>query len=274
MVEGVQTEDGGRRWILTLRPGLVFHDGEPVLARDCVASMRRWAQRATLGQTLMARVHELSATDDRTLIFRFKRPFPLLPNALGKVPTMMPAMMPERLAKTDAFTQIKEVVGSGPYRFKADERVAGHRAVYERFAAYRPREGDGLAPDWIAGPKIAHFERVVWTIMPDPATAAGALQKGEQDWWEVVPNDLLPQLRRERRIKPAILDPAGLYTILRLNHLLPPFNNPAIRHALLDVVSQRDLIDAVAGIDPSWNELTSASSVRSRPWRAMREWRH
>lgn len=249
MVEGVLVEEDGRRWTLTLREGLRWHDGEPVLARDCVASIRRWAQRDSFGQTLMAATDELSAPNDRVILFRLKAPFPLLPNALGKVPTLMPAMMPERLARTDAFTQVTEMVGSGPYRFRADERVSGARLVYERFAGYKPRESG--VPDWTAGPKIAHFDRVEWTILPEPATAVAALQKGEQDWWETVASDVLPPLRHDRRITTTMLDPTGFYMILRLNHLQPPFDNPGIRRALLGAVNQADFVAVIVGSDPS-----------------------
>jgi peptide/nickel transport system substrate-binding protein len=161
----------------------------------------------------------------------------------------MPAMMPERLAKIDAFTQIKEVIGSGPYRFKVDERVAGHRTAYERFADYRPREGG--APDWTAGPKVAHFDQVVWAVMPDAATAAAALQKGEQDWWEIVSADLLPLLRSNRQLVLAVANPTGDYIILRLNHLHPPFSNQGIRHALLGMIAQSDFVAMETGSDPS-----------------------
>ena len=65
MVEGHTTEDEGRRWTLTLRPGLLWHDGTPVLARDCVASIRRWGARDTFGQTLLAATDSLDAPDDR-----------------------------------------------------------------------------------------------------------------------------------------------------------------------------------------------------------------
>ena len=94
---------------------------------------------------------------------------------------MLP-IMPERLANTDPFKQVTEMVGSGPFRFMADERVAGARAVYERFAGYVPRPSG--TPDWTAGPKIVHFDRVVWTRHPDRPTAAAAMQRGEADWWE------------------------------------------------------------------------------------------
>jgi peptide/nickel transport system substrate-binding protein len=139
MVAGYTVEDDGRLWKLTLRDGLLFHDGTPVLARDCVASIRRWAKRDGFGQVLMRTVDDLSASDDRTILFRLRRPFVLLPDALGKTsPNMLP-IMPERLARTDPFKQVTEMVGSGPYRFLPDQHIAGARAAYARFDAYRPR---------------------------------------------------------------------------------------------------------------------------------------
>jgi peptide/nickel transport system substrate-binding protein len=157
MVEGHRIEEDGRRWDLTLREGLRFHDGTPVLARDCVASLRRWAKRDPFGGSLLEATDELSAPDDRTIRFRLKRPFPLLPIALGKASVPVCAMMPERLAVTDPFQQVPELIGSGPFRFKADERVPGDRTVYTRFEGYVPRK-DGV-PTWTSGPKVVHSTR-------------------------------------------------------------------------------------------------------------------
>ena len=101
--------------------------------------------------------------------------------------------MPERLANTDPFKQVTEMVGSGPFRFVADERVAGARVVYERFDDYLPRARrhaglDGRAEDRAFRPRR-------WNVIPDGATAAAALQRGEADWWEQPLFDLLPLLR-------------------------------------------------------------------------------
>ena len=245
MVAGHTVEDDGKLWRLTLRPGLTFHDGSPVLARDCVASIARWGKRDAMGQTLMAYTDELSAPDDRTIQFRLKKPFALLPDALGKVGSSICAIMPERLAKTDPFTQVTEMVGSGPFRFKADERVVGAQVVYERFAGYVPREGG--APQWTSGPKRAFVDRVEWTVIPDQATAASAMQTGEMDWWEQPPADLVPTLGG---LTTRITDPTGLIGCLRMNQLQPPFDNPAIRQVLLKVVDQTDFMQAVTGTDP------------------------
>ncbi len=250
MAEGFTTSSDGKEWVLTLRPGLRFHDNTPVLARDCVASVSRWGKRDAFGQGLMAATDELSAPDDKTIRFRLKRPFPLLPDALGKVGVSMCPMMPERLAKTDPFTQVTEMVGSGPFRFVASERVPGARVVYERFAGYVPRP-DGT-PSLTTGPKVAKFDRVVWNVIPDAATALGALQTGEADWWEQPSFDLLPVMQGDSKLKVDVLDPTNFPSLLRMNQLHPPFDNPAIRRALLGAVNQGEVMTAVAGTDPTW----------------------
>jgi peptide/nickel transport system substrate-binding protein len=248
MLAGDSVENDGKLWKLTLRDGLWWHDGQPVLARDCVASIRRWAKRDPFGDTLMQVTDELSAPDDRTIQFRLKKPFPLLPFALGKSSSPMCAMMPERLANTDPFKQITEITGSGPFRYKSDERVQGARNVYERFTKYQPREGG--APDWTAGPKITHYDRIVWTTIPDQATAAAALQNDEQDWWEYASHDLLPLLRKDANLKVAVPDPTGIVEMMRPNHLQPPSNNPAIRRALMWGIDQAAFMQAIVGNNP------------------------
>ena len=253
MVQGGVVSDDRKTWTLALRNGLKFHDNTPVLARDCVASIQRWARRDAFGAALMDATDELSATDDRTIVFRLKRPFPLLPDALGKIGSNICAIMPERLARTDPFTQVTEMVGSGPFRFKADERVPGARVVYERFAGYVPRPG-GTA-SWIAGPKVANFDRIEWSVTPDSATAAAALANNETDWWEQPTFDLLPSVRANRKLVVEQVDPTGYPSCLRFNFLFPPFDNPAIRQALLGAVNQADFMTAVAGEDKSlWKD--------------------
>ena len=253
MAEGHVVEDEGKTWTITLRPNLRFHDGEPVRAADVVASLRRWGARDAFGQALFAATDELTALDDRRLRFRLKKPFPLLPAALGKTSVTAPFIMPERLARTDPATQVTEIIGSGPFRFVPGERIAGARSVYTKFDGYVPREGG--APSFTAGPKIAHLDRVEWHVMPDAATAAAALQAGEVDWLEQANTDLLPTLRRNRQIEVLTLETAGWMGFLRFNQLQPPFNNPAIRRAILGAINQPDFMQAIVGNNPElWRD--------------------
>ncbi|HEY3847573.1 MAG TPA: ABC transporter substrate-binding protein [Acetobacteraceae bacterium] len=247
MADGHRIEDGGKTWLITLRDGLAWHDGEKVLARDCVASIRRWGARDSFGQTLMAVTDALEAPDDRTIRFRLKRPFPLLTAALGKAGSNVCVMMPERLANTDPFKQVSEMTGSGPFRFIAKDRVPGSLIAYERNAAYVPRP-DGT-PSFIAGPKIVYFDRVEWHVLPDPTTAAAAMLAGEYDWWEAPTFDLLQVLRGDKNLTVPPPTPLGFLGGLRFNQLQPPFNNPALRRALLGAVDQQDFMIAAATTD-------------------------
>jgi peptide/nickel transport system substrate-binding protein len=247
MLAGHEVSDDGLRWTLTLRPGLVFHDGEPVLARDCVASLSRWARRDSFGQALMAVTDELSGPDDKTIQFRLKKPFALLPYCLARSGAPYPAIMPERLAKTDAFTQISEITGSGPFRFKADERVNGVRAVYTRFDKYKPRESGEVSGT--AGPKIVHFDRVEWLIQSDQGTAVNALQAGEVDIVYNPPTDLMPLMAKNRGLQVIQNEPLGNLALMRVNHLQAPFNNPGVRRAVLSAIRQQDFMIAMMGED-------------------------
>ena len=255
MVAGHIIENDGKTWKLTLRDGLLFHDGTQVLARDCVASIRRWGTRDLFGQTLMQRTDELTASDDRTFVFRLNKPFSLLPDALGKFSLRMCPIMPEHLAKTDPFEPVTEVIGSGPFRFKADECVPGALYAYERFTDYRPRD-DGKA-DLTSGPKVVHFDRVEWHLNPDQASVTAALQSGEIDWTEYAYDELRPVLRHDSRIILQRVGSTGFWGFLRPNHLFPPFNNPAIRRALMGAFDQATFMTAVIDQDPTnWHVPT------------------
>jgi peptide/nickel transport system substrate-binding protein len=245
MVEGHTVENDGREWTLTLRDGLKFHDGTPVRARDCIASIERAGKRNPMSGALMARVDEMVAASDKTIRVRLKKPFALLPEALAEVYCVM---MPERLAKTDPFEQVKEAVGSGPFRFVASERLPGSRVVFEKNPDYVPRAAG--KPSFYAGPKIVHFDRVVWTFVPDPSTAAAALQRGEVDWWENPQLDLVPQLKADKNLVVKVLDRTGEIGCLRFNHLHPPFNNPAVRRVVATAFDQKEVMTAVAGSVP------------------------
>jgi peptide/nickel transport system substrate-binding protein len=247
MVEGHEVDDDGLTWLLRLRDGLRFHDNEPVLAKDVVASVRRFAVRVPFASALMAATDELSTADDRTVKFRLKRPFPHLPMALAGPGGTVPAIMPERLAATSPHQPVKEVIGSGPFRFLSDEHVSGAKAAFARFERYRPRSSG--APGFTSGPKVAYFERVEFLTL-DGFSAQAALSSGEIDWWESPSRDIADLVARDRNVT-LISHYMPAMGILRFNQLYPPFDKPEARRALLSVVDQAEAMTAIAGTDPA-----------------------
>jgi peptide/nickel transport system substrate-binding protein len=245
MAEGYTVSDDGRTYLIKLRQGLKWHDGEPVRAQDCAASLARWAVRDTFGQTVAKSVDAWGVAGDQTVKVTLKRPFPLLIDAIAMQTSFI---MPERLAKTDPFKAITEIVGSGPFRFLKDEFVAGSAAAWEKFDGYVPRQEP---PEWTSGGKVAHFQRIEWKIIPDAATASAALQNGEVDWYEQAQIDLVPLLRRNADIVIAPSNPQGYIGGMRFNCIQPPFDDVRLRRAVMVAVNQEDYMRAIMGDDHS-----------------------
>ena len=241
----------------TLRDGLAWHDGKPVTAEDCVASIKRWGARDALGQQLLGSTGELKAIDDKTFRLTLKEPFGLVLEALGKPSSNVPFMMPKRVADTDPNKQIDDYTGSGPFIFKKDEWKPGEKIVYVKNAAYKPR---AEAPSMLAGAKAAKVDRVEWLAIADPATAANALLAGEIDIIEVPPPDLFPMLKADKNIAIYGWNRSGSQIIMRMNHLHPPFDNLKARQALMLAIAQEDFLRAQVG-DPEIYRVCNAPLV-------------
>jgi len=244
MCAGHEISNNNLDWRFTLRDGLSFHDGIPVTARDCVASVQRWMKRDPIGLRIATLMNEMRAVDDKRFDIRLSKPFPQLLFALGKSAVNVCFIMPERVAKTDAFEQITDYTGSGPYRFLKDEWNSGAFAAYARFDHYLPRQEP---VNFTSGGKAPKLDRVEWHIITDPSTAAAGLQAGEIDLWHKPLIDLLPALRKMSGVRVDVFDFLGQVGFIRFNSIQPPFNNQKLRQALLPAISQLDYMRAVLG---------------------------
>ena len=226
-----------------LRDGLKFHDGTAVTARDVVASMNRWGKRDGAGKHLMGFTRSLTATDARTFVWTLTEPYGLLIDTLAKSGTSIPFVMREKEALVDAFTQIQEVVGSGPFQFKRDEWVPGSKTVYVKFKDYVPRKEPASGH---AGGKVVKVDRVEFIWLSDPQTAQAALVAGEIDYLENPAIDFLPILKATPGIRLEVHPAGGTMGILQLNHLHPPFNNVKARQAMLYLISNADYLNTIS----------------------------
>ncbi len=259
MVERYDVSADKLTYTMTLRDGLTWHDGKPVTAEDCVASIKRWGARDSFGQKLMTFVKDLVVVDARTFRIVLSEPTGLVLPALGKPSVYVPFMMPKRVADTSSNEQISDYTGSGPFVFKRDEWKAGDKVVYVKFDKYRPRPEP---PSGLAGGKVAKVDRVEWRAIADHQTAINALLSGEIDMIESPPHDLLPVLKADRNVKLVDTSPLGLQYAFRFNTLHPPFDNVKIRQALWYAFNQEDFLKATIG-DP-----TARRSSRRRAWTA------
>ena len=257
MVRDWTVSDDKLTYRFTLRDGLLFHDGQPVKAEDAIASIKRWGSRDTMGQLLMTYIDELRADDDQSFTMKLKKPYGLVLQSLGKPSSNVPFIMPKRVAETPGTEQITDHTGSGPFRFLDEEWRPGAKAVYEKFADYKPRTEP---PSWAAGAKEVKVDRVEWVWIPDQQTALNALLAGEIDLMEQPAHDLLPILDDVDDITVFDQNPLGNQYMFRFNSLYPPFDNPKIREAALYALDQEDFLQAVIG-NPDYYETCAAMFV-------------
>jgi peptide/nickel transport system substrate-binding protein len=235
-------------WTFTLRDGLAWHDGAPVTAEDCIASLKRWGARDSMGQKLLSYVSELTAPDAKTIRMAMKEPYGLVIQTLAKPGANVPFMMPKRVAETDPGKQITDMTGSGPFIFKQDEWRPGERVVYVKNPKYKPRPEPASG---LAGGKVVKVDRVEWTWIADAQTQVNALLNGEVDIIEQPPHDLLPLLAADKNVELFIWNPPGRQYAFRFNTLSKPFDNPKVRQAVAYALNQRDMLQSVIG-DPEW----------------------
>lgn len=238
MVDKWSVSPDGLQWSFTLRKGLKFHDGKPVTGEDVTASLSRWSKRDNLGQLLFARVDRMDAPSPDTFRIFMKEPAPFMLEALGKPSSIVPFIMPKRIAETDAFKQITEYIGSGPYVFKADEFKPGDKAVYVKFKDYVPRDEP---PSGTTGGKRVYVDRVEMNLaLRDPQSQVNALINGEVDMIEQPAFQSYAALKASKDIKIDSGNLSGLQYTVRLNHTQPPFDNVKVRQAALAAMSDQE----------------------------------
>lgn len=254
MVADYDLREGGRRYVFRLRDGLKFHDGQAVTSADVVASLKRWMARDLVGRKLAEYTSALEPDSQASFSLSLSRPYGFVEFSLASAIGQIPFIMRRQDAESDPAKPITTAVGSGPFRFLADEWVSGAKVAYAKNADYAPRAEPA---DGLSGRRDVKVDRVEWTIMPDPATAAAAIQRGEIDYWDRVPSDLIPLLKRSRDIGMGALGSLPNVAMLRANNLQPPFNSVKARQALAYALDQTEFMETVAGDNAPWTACDS-----------------
>lgn len=254
MVGRWNVSDDKLTYTFELRDGLGWHDGTPVKAADCVASIRRWGQVDPGGRAIMARASDISKKDDKTFVIVLKEPFPLLIDVMAKLSPPCLFIMREKDAEKPASEQVTSNIGSGPFIFNQALARPGASFTYDRNPHYVARSE---SPSGLAGGKVAKVDRVVWNNIADAQTAMSALQAGEVDYIAAVNTDLIPALEQDPNIKIEILMRGGYDAYIRMNFLQKPFNNPKVRQAVLHAIDQESLMRAAFGDPKYYKSLVS-----------------
>ena len=255
MVESWTESTDHRLWTFKLRKGLEFHDGKPVTGEDVIASLQRWGKRDAMGSALFTFVQRMDSPTPDTFRIFLGEACGFVLDALGKPSSNVPFIMPKRIADTDAFKQIEEHIGSGPYTFKRDEFKPGDKAVYLKNTKYVPRSEP---PSGTTGGKQVYVDRVEWNLaLRDAQAQVNALKNGEVDIIEALGFDFYEGVKADPNLQLAKYANLGLQYMARFNHLHKPFDDAKVRQAAIAAFAQEPFLRASVGVKELYKTCAS-----------------
>jgi peptide/nickel transport system substrate-binding protein len=215
-------DQAATQWIIRLRPGIRFHDGQALTAADVVYTFRRIIDNKYSAINVLGPVDAagITALDPLTVLMPMTRPYATLPEQLAGILTAQ--IVPE------GFTATSRPNGTGPFAYQSF--TPGQRSVFPRNDHYwRP----GLP--WADQLEIVDF--------PDTVSLADALITGQVDAAGTLDGLQITTLANRSGITP-VVSRAGTIVPFTLRTDLAPFNDVRVRQALRLAVDRPQLIDS------------------------------
>jgi len=227
LAESWEILDDGKRLVLHLRKGVVFHDGTPFDAAAVKANLDQRLDPAVgspLRPQLELIVDSVQVNDPQTVTLNLKSPSPALLGMLAQREGFMVSPTAMKKYGKDFATN---PVGTGPFVFK--EWIPGNSLTVEKNPKY-----------WEPGKP--YLDRVVFNDTSNPIVAIQRLRTGEVDYISALsPIDARP-IDKQADI---VLDPgpASRWYALQWQIDRPPFNNPLVRQAVAHAIDRKRMIE-------------------------------
>ncbi|HEY7202977.1 MAG TPA: ABC transporter substrate-binding protein [Methylomirabilota bacterium] len=230
----------GRRYTITLRRGVRFHTGKEMTSADVVASLTRWGKVATNGKAVWRAVEAVEAKDPYTVVIHLKEPSGSLLYALAS-PNNGASIHPKEVIAAAGDGQIKEFIGTGPYRF-VEHRPDRHIKV-ARFKEYAAR---AEAPNGYGGRRTAYLDEILFIPVPDVAVRLAGVETAEYHWASSINQDKYEGIKSRGDIVAAPVKPYGWITAVP-NHKQGVMANKKVRQAFQAVLDMEPIMAAGIG---------------------------
>jgi peptide/nickel transport system substrate-binding protein len=240
LAEGHTVSDEGRRYTITLRRGVRFHNGKEMTSADVVPSLQRWGRMATPGKAIFKTVEAVEATGPHTVVIHLKEPSGSLLFGLARGNNGA-AIYPKEVMDAAGTGQVKEVIGTGPYRFvehKPDRHIK--LARFKDYAA-RPEPANGYG-----GKRTAYLDEIRFIPVPDVAVRLAGVETGEYHFAHQIKQDQYDRIKTLPGIRPRVIKFGGWATAV-INHKQGLMTNKTLRQALQAALDMEPILAAGFG---------------------------
>jgi peptide/nickel transport system substrate-binding protein len=241
---------------ITLRKGVKFHNGKELTAADVVASLKRWGQVASLGRVLWPDVESIEATDPYTVAIQLKQPSASLVYGLAETSAVI---HPRDVVEGVGPGQLKELIGTGPYRFV--EHKPDRHIKFVRFKDYAAR---AEPPNGFSGKRTAWLDEILFIPVPDSAVRLAGVETGEYHHGMFIKQDAYERIRRIPALEPRIVKPRG-WSLISLNHKAGLMTSKPLRQAVQAALDMEPIMAAAFG-HKDFYRLSPALFFAEQPW--------
>jgi peptide/nickel transport system substrate-binding protein len=244
----------GKVYTIPLRQGVTFHDGQPMTAKDVVASLKRWTDLASRGKLVASNIQAIEAVDDHTVRLTLKEPFAPLTALLAfnnSAAVIMPAGHMDN--------PIKEVIGTGPYQLK--ERRADQYIQLVRYDGYKSRPGE---PDGFGGARKQYLDEIRFVPVPDANTRVEGALAGQFDYADLLPVEAYDRLKGQAKTEPLMLEAFG-WPMFIMNNKQGMMTKQDLRKAVQAALNAEDMLAAAFG-KPEFYALNGAMYPKGHVW--------
>src|SRR5205814_9407497 len=239
-VESHTVTDNGRTYVFRRRRGVKFHNGKELTAADVVASLKRWGRLATPGKQLWKNVEGVEAKDASAVAMYVKDTSGALLMGLAR-PNNGAVIYPKEIVDAAGDNQVKEYIGTGPYRFV--EHKPDRHVKLARFKEYAARSE---APNGFGGRRTAYVDEILFIPVPDVAVRLAGVETGEYEYSQQLQQDQYDRVKAMAGVVPVIIKPAG-WTTAVLNHKQGLMTDKRIRQAFQAALDMEPIMAAGFG---------------------------
>lgn len=232
-------------YIIKLRSGLKFHNGNPVTASDVVASLNRWGKMNSYGKTFYQNVEDIKVLDEETLELKLTEP-----NGTTLLNLSMlnggAFIYPKELVEKYPDTPLQEFIGTGPFEFV--EWKPNQYIKLVRFEDYQPVD---FPANGFGGEKIAYVDELRFIPISDEMVRVTSVEGGEYDFADFIPVDEYERLKNIPDIEAVASAPRAWFAF-NFNKRAGIMSDVKMRQAFLAALDMDPILAAGYGDEAFW----------------------
>lgn len=257
LAEGYTLSEDLKVYEITLRPGVLFHNGKEMTAADVEASLNRWGKVASSGKILFRNVESIEAVEKYKVRITLKQGSVVVPAFLtwsGRA-----FIYPKEVIKEAGEGQVKTYIGTGPFQFV--EHKPDRYIRLKRFANYVARSDP---PNGYGGKKVAYVDEILMIPVPEVAQRINMVQAEELDFSDWITPDALDRLQADPNIDTLIVKPKE-WIIGVFNKKQGLFTNKTLRQAVQAALDMKPIMTNAVG-RPEFFRLDPGLAFQESVW--------